>query len=175
MVTSVILSMNLSAELIDNGNYTSDTETGIDWLDLTETKGLSYAFVLSHFGSGGQFEGWSYATREQINVFMTNAGFVKGLKTSSNIVPISRLLNLWGTLSLRSSKEIGDRSKFLHGATYRVDLPKKNSQRAYVGSIEKTGEIGKERGLVLLNNIQSSLSINESNDKTGSALIRIKQ
>ena len=165
-------SINVNAELVDNGKITSDTQTGIDWLDLTETSGLSYDYVSSQLGSGGRFEGWAFASREQINTFFSNAGFVKKLKTSSNIAPVSKVLNLWGVISLRSSDETGDRSKFMYGDSYAVGPSKKNIYRVYVGYIGKTGVIGKERGLVLLNNVKSSLSIKESNDKTGSALIR---
>ncbi|MCW8934309.1 MAG: hypothetical protein OQK98_06255 [Gammaproteobacteria bacterium] len=172
MAISCFISSNVNAELLDNGKFTSDTEEGIDWLDLTETSGLSYEYVSSQLGTGGRFEGWSFASREQINTFFSNAGFVKNLKTSSNIVPVSRLLNLWGVISLRANKETGDGSKFMYGEPYVIGPPKKHNQRVYVGFIGKTGATGKERGLVLLNNVKSSLSIKESNDKTGSALIR---
>jgi len=174
LTISCFISINVNAELTDNGKYTSDTQTGFDWLDLTETSGLSYDYVSSQFGSGGKFEGWSFASREQINDFFISAGFVKKLKTSSNIVPVSSLLNLWGVISMRSNAgaETGDRSKFMYGVPYAVGPSKKNIQRVYVGYIGKTGAVGKERGLVLLNNVKSSLSIKESNDKTGSALIR---
>jgi len=67
---------------------------------------------------------------------------------------------------------MGDSSKFIYGEAYGVGLPKKNIYRVYSGYIAKIGVIGKERGLVLLNNVKSSLSINESEDETGSALIR---
>jgi len=82
------------------------------------------------------------------------------------------LLKLWGITNLGLSKENGDRSKFLYGNAYRVGPPKKNNYRAYIGSVTKVGAVGKERVLVLLNIIQSSLSINEISDKIGSALIR---
>lgn len=171
-VISCLISINVNAELVDNGKITSDTQTGIDWLDLTETSGLSYDYVSSQLGSGGRFEGWSFASREQINTFFSNAGFVKKLKTSSNIAPVSKVLNLWGVISLRSDGETGDRSKFMYGEPYAVGPTKKNIYRIYVGYIGKTGAVGKERGLVLLNNVKSSLSTKESNNKTGSALFR---
>ncbi|MCW9047833.1 MAG: hypothetical protein OQK46_07115 [Gammaproteobacteria bacterium] len=166
------ISINVNAELIDNGKFTSDSETGIDWLDLTETSGLSYDYVTSQLVSGGKFEGWSFASREQINTFFSNAGFLKKLKTSSNIEPVSRILNLWGVIILRIDKETGDGSKFMYGEPYVIGSPSKNNYRVYVGYIGKTGAPGNERGLVLLNNVKSSLSIKESNNKTGSALIR---
>ena len=170
--TACFISINVKAELVDNGKFTSDTQTGLDWLDLTETSGLSYEYVSSQLGGGGRFEGWSFAEQEQINTFFSNAGFVKKLNPSSNIVAVSKLLDLWGVIILRSSKENGDLSKFMYGTAYAVGPTKKNNHRVYVGYVGKIGAIGKERGLVLLNNVKSSLSIKESNDKTGSALMR---
>ena len=35
-----------NATLLDFGDFTTDTETGLDWLDLSETVGLSYNDVL---------------------------------------------------------------------------------------------------------------------------------
>jgi len=166
------LSNNVNAELVDNEAYTSDKKTGLDWLDLSQTKGLSYNYVLSQFKSGGEFEGWEFATREQINVFLSNAGYVVGLKPGGNLSAISSLLDMWGVISIRSSNELGDQSKFMYGVPYAIGLPKKNNLRVYVGSIAKSGVIGRERGLVLLNKVQTSISVNESNDKTGSALVR---
>ena len=174
-ITTFALSVSINAELMDNGKYTLDTKTGLDWLDLTETKGMSYSFVLSQFKSGGQFEGWEFATREQLNVFLSDAGYVEGLKPGGNLSAITNLLDLWGVISLRSNKELGDQSKFMYGVPYAAGLPKKINNRVYVGSVAKSGAIGKERALVLLNKVQASLSIDESNDKTGSALIRKRQ
>lgn len=132
-----LMSINVNAELVDNGKITSDTETGVDWLDLTETSGLSYDYVSSQLVSGGRFEGWSFASREQINTFFSNAGFVKKLKTSSNILPVSRLLNLWGVISLRSSEETGDRSKFMYGDSYAVGPSNKTVIESMLVILEK--------------------------------------
>jgi len=101
MATSCFISIKVHAELVDNGSYTSDTASGLDWLDLTETRGLSYNTVLAQMNSGGRFDGWTYATREQVNGLLSHAVFVKGLKTSINILSMSRLLNLWGVTRLR--------------------------------------------------------------------------
>jgi hypothetical protein len=58
-----------SASLIDYDTYTEDTETGLDWLDLTQSVDTfpktdvgSYDYISSQFGLGGDFEGWRYAT-----------------------------------------------------------------------------------------------------------------
>ncbi len=38
-----------NATLIDNGDYTTDTESGLDWLDWTETMNDTQAEVLLEF------------------------------------------------------------------------------------------------------------------------------
>lgn len=57
------------------GAITNDTATGLEWLDLTFTNGLSYNFVSTQFGSGGQFEGFRYATSLEVDTLFRDAGF----------------------------------------------------------------------------------------------------
>jgi hypothetical protein len=59
---------------VDNGPYTTDTFSGLDWLDITESTGRSYNDVTAQFGLGGDYEGWRYATVVQVNQFWENAG-----------------------------------------------------------------------------------------------------
>ena len=56
------------ATLIDNNTYTTDTAFGLDWLDLTATKGQSVASALSNNS------GWSYATDSQVSNLMSSFG-----------------------------------------------------------------------------------------------------
>ena len=56
-----------NATIVDNGIYTTDTNTGLDWLDVTETVNLSYNYVTSQLGTGGAYEGWRYATGNEFN------------------------------------------------------------------------------------------------------------
>ena len=46
-VSALILSNSANAALIDNGAYTTDNISGLNWLDLTESTGLSYDYVTS--------------------------------------------------------------------------------------------------------------------------------
>ena len=48
--------------VVDHGDYFTDTKNGLDWLDLTLSLNRSYNDVSSQFGVGGDFEGWRYAT-----------------------------------------------------------------------------------------------------------------
>lgn len=76
MALSVIalLPMTATADFIDAGTTTVDTATGLEWLDLTETSGLSYNDVSSQFGAGGALHGWRYASMEETQTLFTNLG-----------------------------------------------------------------------------------------------------
>ena len=64
------------AALIANGDFTTDTDTGLDWLDHSVTAGLSFNQVTAELGAGGLFEGWQVATLDQAHTFLTNAGWI---------------------------------------------------------------------------------------------------
>jgi hypothetical protein len=50
-----------NAALINNGDYTTDTETGLDWLDLSKTNGMNYISAQTLFSG----DGWVHATESQ--------------------------------------------------------------------------------------------------------------
>lgn len=94
------------ATLIDNDSFTTDTETGLDWLDVTGTTNLSINYVRSQMEIGGAFEGWQYASRVQIGEFWNHAGgngeySIESVKNSvwsvENNGLFNRLSPLWGT------------------------------------------------------------------------------
>lgn len=64
-----------NAALQDLGNITRDTDTGLDWLDVTETRGLSYNQVMAQMGPGGTYEGWRYATTAELDQLIINFGY----------------------------------------------------------------------------------------------------
>ena len=53
---------------------TLDTITGLEWLDLTETRNISRDYVLTQFGSGGEFAGYRYATSAEVVDLWSNFG-----------------------------------------------------------------------------------------------------
>ena len=54
-----------SAALIDFGDFTRDTSTGLDWLDVTLTQNKTTNVILG--GWGGYIDaGWSYASEAQV-------------------------------------------------------------------------------------------------------------
>ncbi len=102
----VLLSSASHAAMIDNGSYTTDTDTGLKWLDLTATQGLSYNYVSSQMGEGGAFEGWRYATLNEVITFFENNG---GSPQDSNTFDLENadaaeaIINLWGGLNCTNS------------------------------------------------------------------------
>ena len=100
------LSINANALLIDNGTFTTDDSTELDWLDLTETAGMSYDDVSSQLGSGGLFYGWRYATQYEVSTLFDSVGgngiySVSGNSHQENNI-ITQLLELWGSTNGQS-------------------------------------------------------------------------
>jgi PEP-CTERM motif len=64
---------------------TLDTDTGLRWLDMTLSNGLSHDEVLQALQSGGTFEGFRLATSAELGQLFANAGF--DLNEDGNFVP----------------------------------------------------------------------------------------
>jgi len=56
----------------DHGTYFSDTQSGLDWLDVTASINRSYNDVSTQFGTGGDFAGWRYATAAEFGAMWDN-------------------------------------------------------------------------------------------------------
>jgi hypothetical protein len=87
------------------GTITHDTETGIDWLDLTLTTNRSVIDITAQLGAGGEFEGFRYANAADITTLWTHAGIVDITTqgpidgtdfTAANFDPANTLANLFG-------------------------------------------------------------------------------
>jgi len=79
-----LFSSNSYAGLIgveDHGTYFTDTQSGLDWLDLTATVGLSYEEVTQQLGTGELFEGWGVASANQFGTMWDN---ITGESTGMN-------------------------------------------------------------------------------------------
>lgn len=60
-------------------NVTHDTVTGLEWLDLTASGGISYDDITLQFAVSGTFEGWRHATRAEVqNLFVNSANLILG-------------------------------------------------------------------------------------------------
>lgn len=65
-----------STDFTDNGRHTTDNISKLDWLDVTESTNRSYNDVSAQLGSGGDFDGWRYATKANLIELVKNyAGF----------------------------------------------------------------------------------------------------
>ncbi|HEX5041685.1 MAG TPA: DUF4215 domain-containing protein [Candidatus Polarisedimenticolaceae bacterium] len=86
------------AELIDRGNTTFDSATGLEWLDLTFTVNRSFVDVAAQFGPGGEFSGWRHANLTEVDVLFRNAGFAvtDGTCRPEDLVHTTALLGLIG-------------------------------------------------------------------------------
>lgn len=72
---------NAGADLIEadwlvagDGLITQDTESGLEWLDLTQTLDRSYNDVLSELGSDGEFDGFRHASKGEWEALLSHAG-----------------------------------------------------------------------------------------------------
>ena len=100
---AVALAAPVEAAIIDHGDYLTDTATGLDWLDVTQSVNLSFDAVNAQLGAGGQFAGWRYATGDEFNALITNA---TGTPTAGNYGYINQepdrtdalVALLWSTL-----------------------------------------------------------------------------
>lgn len=79
----LIMSMQGYADLISLddsafgvGSITRDTDTGLDWLDVTATRDLSYDDVAAQMSVGGSYEGWRYATVTEFDTLIKNFGYI---------------------------------------------------------------------------------------------------
>ncbi len=92
-----LVSTSVSAALIDQGNTTFDTDSGLEWLDWNITTQRSYDDVSSKFGIGQEFEGWRYATQSEVIDLYWAAGAVSlDDQTSSNVTAAEELMALLG-------------------------------------------------------------------------------
>ena len=77
------LASPIAAELVPadfnapgDGLLTRDVITGLEWLDLSVTRGLSFNEVAAQTEAGGPLEGFRHATREEVVLFWRHAGLV---------------------------------------------------------------------------------------------------
>ncbi len=63
-----------NAAFLDHGTYSTDSNTGLAWLDVTQTAGISFSDMQN--GAGGWLSsGWRYATGLEVsNLFTTYVG-----------------------------------------------------------------------------------------------------
>jgi len=77
----ISFSVNASADIISvdwetpgDGLITRDTNSGLEWLDLTVTVGRSANDIRSQILAGGEFEGWRFANAFNVETFFNAFG-----------------------------------------------------------------------------------------------------
>lgn len=84
-----------------DGLVTIDTLSGWEWLDLTETAGMSFADVSGELGPGGMFEGFIPATGGDVFSFAQSGGIdTSTLDFPTNDVAASDLIDMVGVTGL---------------------------------------------------------------------------
>lgn len=56
----------------DHGDYFTDTNSNLDWLDVTLTLNRSFDDISSQLSKGGEFEGWRFAYTSELATMVTN-------------------------------------------------------------------------------------------------------
>jgi hypothetical protein len=91
--------------LVDDGDYTLDTDTNLEWLDLSKTVGYSYDDVIANAGVDYIADGWHYATRADFLQLATDAGIPAsiGPGDANFSIAASNAQNLIGLLGITNS------------------------------------------------------------------------
>lgn len=93
----------LATTLVNQGNNTLDTNTGLQWLDTNLTLGRSYNNVLANLNNGADVAyGYRFATRNEISQLMTDGGIANPCTTCSDPAALLNLIELLGPTSVIS-------------------------------------------------------------------------
>ena len=76
MGAALLSSFSANAAILDLGTITRDTDSGLDWLDVTETRDISWNEMSIELGVGGDYEGWRYATSSDLDTLIGNFGYI---------------------------------------------------------------------------------------------------
>jgi len=97
----VALPLIAHANLVDHGVDTFDTQSGLEWLDLNQTQGLSFDEVSAQLGAGGTYAGYRYATTAEAQNLLGQFGLpivsytaYAGSPWASNLASFDALLGL---------------------------------------------------------------------------------
>ena len=103
-----VLSFNADAAIVSvdwltagDNLITQDTESGLEWLDLSETMNRSYNDISSKLGVGEEFYGWRYASISELSGFFDAFGgdsnYYSGWSTQNNGL-FDAIAPFWGDL-----------------------------------------------------------------------------
>jgi hypothetical protein len=79
------------------GSITLDDSTGLQWLDVNLSTGISYNTMQTAQASGGLYEGFRYATATEVDTLFSHAGIPDiNSGSAANFTPAQALVNLVG-------------------------------------------------------------------------------
>jgi hypothetical protein len=95
---AALMTTSASADvgIIDNGAFTTDSATNLDWADIDLAWGVSFATLLTRLEPGGDLAaaGWSLATQAEVQAFWANAGVTNaGAFSTAQYGPVNDLIN----------------------------------------------------------------------------------
>ena len=89
------------------GTLTLDTSSGLAWLDLPVSRGFSYLQALAATQPGGAFDGFRFATAQEVIALCASAG-IPGPnwhpETASSLQPILSLISFVGATSSQDGR-----------------------------------------------------------------------
>ena len=113
-----VVSINASASVVStdwqvsgDNLVTQDTTSGLEWLSFTQTINTSRDYVLSQLSSGGQYDGWRYATDNEVVDLWTNFGFDLSINQSPTVGVASAGL-------ISAANLLGNTSNLLNSSIY---------------------------------------------------------
>jgi len=111
--TALVSPASATPLLSDQGSYTFDSKSHLDWLDVTATQGLSPDDVLNNNGVSYVQDGWHYATASDMLGLFQDAGltltasggdYSLNVNAASPAGGVADLLNLLGTTYTDTSR-----------------------------------------------------------------------
>ncbi len=75
--TSAVL-QSVSDPTYGPGSITRDTDTGLEWLDLTNSYNQTFVYVASQFGPGQAYDGFRHATSDEVKLYWEHGGISVG-------------------------------------------------------------------------------------------------
>jgi hypothetical protein len=94
---------------------TYDTDSGLEWLDVTVTAGMSYNEVALQLGAGGVYEGFTFASDQQVVDLFSAVDLQEIPNAPSSEGPkIQQLLSFWDVTWYLGT---GERTEFLTSNT----------------------------------------------------------
>lgn len=98
LMSVITFAVHVSAEFTKSGDVLQDTDTGLEWLEMSRSVGISAETIIAgtdpeHLAS----QGWIHASLEQIDTLFTNAGIVGyGGQSHSNFEGANLLISQLG-------------------------------------------------------------------------------